>query len=192
MFIALPPMVGDESGEDFSAKVEWWRFVAAREKSRPRDLLGRTLEGEPYVCEWSSFGDKGTRLMYAWVLGDIRSRAGICKERPRRVNAGRRGVVGLSLSALSSWDFFFSGSRNFGDGESVGGPPSESERAFEGDRETVLLPGVLAASSSVSPSPGPIVGCSVSPNWLLNIVSTVVRQKASVYLRSREEAGRFV
>ena len=118
MFIALPPMVGDESGEDCSAKVEWWRFVAAREKSRPLDLLGRTLEGEPYVCEWSSFGDKGARLIYAWVLGDIRSRAGICRERPRSGKAGRRGVVGLSLSALSSWAFFFSGSRNLGDGES--------------------------------------------------------------------------
>ena len=162
--MALPPIVGEESGEDCSAKVEWWRFVAAREKSRPRDLLGSTLEGEPYVCEWSSFGDKGTRLIYAWVLGDIRSRAGICKERPRRGNAGRRGVVGLSVSALSSCAFFFSGSRNFGDGESVGGPPSESERAFDGDREAALLPAAPPVSSSVFPSPEPIVGCRVLPN----------------------------
>jgi hypothetical protein len=185
-------MVGDESGEDCSANVEWWRFVAAREKSRPRDLLGRTLEGEPYVCEWSSFGDKGTRLIYAWVLGDIRSRAGICKERPRNGWAGRRGVVGLSLSALSSWAFFFSGSRNFGDGDKVGGPPSERERAFEGDREAVLLPGVPPLSSTASPSPGPIVRCSVSPSWLLSMFSTVIRQQSSIYLRSRGEAGRSV
>jgi hypothetical protein len=138
--------------------------VAAREKSRPRDLLGSTLEGEPYVCEWSSFGDKGTRLIYAWVLGDMRSRAGICKERPRIGKAGRRGVVGLSLSALSSWDFFFSGSRNFGDGDSVGGPPSERERAFEGDLEAVLLPVVPALSSPASPSPEAIAVCSESFN----------------------------
>lgn len=47
MFMApRPPMVGDESGEDCSARVEWWRLVAAREKSRPRDLRGRALDGD--------------------------------------------------------------------------------------------------------------------------------------------------
>lgn len=46
MFIARPVMVGDESGED-SASVELWRCVAARENSRPRDLLGSTLVGDP-------------------------------------------------------------------------------------------------------------------------------------------------
>jgi hypothetical protein len=45
MFIALPVIVGEESGEDCSARVEWWRFVAALEKSSPRDLRGIT--GEP-------------------------------------------------------------------------------------------------------------------------------------------------
>jgi hypothetical protein len=165
IFIALPEMVGEESGLlACSAKVEWCKFVAAREKSRPRDLLGRTLEGDPYVCEWSNFGDKGTRLIYAGELGDIRSRAGICRERPRSGKAGRRGVVGLSLNALSSCDFLFSGSRNFGDGDRVGGPPSERERAFEGDREAVLLPYVPRPSSPASPSPDPIVGCRVSLN----------------------------
>ncbi len=94
----------------------------------------------------------------------MRSRAGICKERPRIGKAGRRGVVGLSLSALSSWDFFFSGSRNFGDGESVGGPPSERERAFEGDREAVLLPVLPGLSSPASTSPEAIAVCSESFN----------------------------
>jgi hypothetical protein len=46
MFMALPPMVGDESGDDCSARVEWWRLVAAREKSRPRERRGRILVGE--------------------------------------------------------------------------------------------------------------------------------------------------
>lgn len=41
-----PPTIGDESGED-SARVEWWRFVHAREKSRPRDRRGRTDPGDP-------------------------------------------------------------------------------------------------------------------------------------------------
>lgn len=29
--------VGDESGDDCSARVEWWRLVAALEKSMPRE-----------------------------------------------------------------------------------------------------------------------------------------------------------
>jgi len=47
MFIARPVIVGEESGEDCSARVEWWRLVAAREKSIPRDRLGITLDGDP-------------------------------------------------------------------------------------------------------------------------------------------------
>ena len=46
MFMARPPMVGDESGDDCSASIEWWRLVAAREKSRPLDRRGRMLVGE--------------------------------------------------------------------------------------------------------------------------------------------------
>jgi len=83
MFIALPDIVGDESGDDCSARVEWCKFVAAREKSSPRDRLGSTLVGDPYVCERSSFGERGTRLLYVDVVGSIKSRGGICKERPR-------------------------------------------------------------------------------------------------------------
>jgi len=46
MFMARPPMVGDESGDDCSASVEWCRLVAALEKSRPRDRRGRMFVGE--------------------------------------------------------------------------------------------------------------------------------------------------
>lgn len=93
--------------------------------------------------------------MYAEVLDDMRSRAGICNDRPRWRKAGRRGVTGLSIE-LSSLDFRFSGSQNLGDGERVGGPPpapSERERAFEGDREMLLC--VLR-----SPSPPAFPGTS--------------------------------
>ena len=38
---------GDESGDDWSARVEWWRLVTAREKSMPRECRGRTLAGDP-------------------------------------------------------------------------------------------------------------------------------------------------
>jgi hypothetical protein len=48
IIIPRPPTVGDESGDD-SARVEWWRFVHAREKSSPRERRGRTEPGDPYV-----------------------------------------------------------------------------------------------------------------------------------------------
>jgi hypothetical protein len=38
---------GDESGDDWSARVEWWRLVTAREKSMPRECRGSTLAGDP-------------------------------------------------------------------------------------------------------------------------------------------------
>ena len=41
--IVIPPrwpMMGDESGDDCSASVEWCRFVHDLEKSRPRDRRG--------------------------------------------------------------------------------------------------------------------------------------------------------
>ena len=46
MFMAREPMVGEESGEAWSARVEWCRLVAAREKSMPRDRRGKMLVGE--------------------------------------------------------------------------------------------------------------------------------------------------
>lgn len=78
----------------------------------------------------------------------MRSRAGICSESPRG-KTGRRGVVGLPSRALSSFDFRFSGSRNLGEGERAGGPPSDRDRAFEGDREAARLRG----DPSLSPAP---------------------------------------
>lgn len=100
--------------------------------------------------------------MYVDVLGDIRSRAGICSERPRG-KAGRRGVVGLPSRALSSFDFRFSGSRNFGDGDSAGGPPSDRDRAFEGDLEAARLRGDPSLSST-TPSPAAMSRLRVSFN----------------------------
>lgn len=102
-------------------------------------------------------------MIYADVFGDMRSRAGICKERPRG-NDGRRGVVGPVSSALSSFDFLFSGSRNFGDGDNVGGPPSDRERAFEGDREAARRRGVPPSSIISSPSLASIFGWRLSFN----------------------------
>ena len=84
------------------------------------------------MLEWSTFGARGTRSCVA--SGDIRSRGGICSERPRKVNAGRRGVVG-SAKAVSSFDLF-SGSRKLGDGDKTGSLPSESDLPFDGDRDT--------------------------------------------------------
>lgn len=59
--MARLPIVGEESGSAWSARVEWCKLVAAREKSRPRDLRG-SMFGEAYMCEWSSFGDSGAGL----------------------------------------------------------------------------------------------------------------------------------
>jgi hypothetical protein len=86
------------------------------------------------------------------VLGDMKSRAGICKESPRGKD-GLRGVVGLSSSPsprpLSSFDFLFSGSRNLGDGDRVGGPPSDRDLTFDGDREAVRRWGVPGSFSTL-------------------------------------------
>lgn len=103
-------------------------------------------------------------MIYADVFGDMRSRAGIWSERPRG-KAGRRGVVGLASSAESSLDFLFSGSRNFGDGDNVGGPPSDRLRAFEGDRDAGRRRGIPPSSSIISsPSLTCISGCRLSLN----------------------------
>lgn len=78
-------------------------------------------------------------------------------------------MIGLSLIALSSLDFLFSGSRNLGDGDKAGGPPSDNERAFEVDLDVPFLSGVLAPSClavSASAAGSRRLSCS----WLLNIV----------------------
>ena len=74
----LPPTVGEESGEDVSARVEWCRFVQALEKSRPRDRRGST-EAPGYGAEDSRLGDSGTRLDRFAVLVLLMSLGGICR-----------------------------------------------------------------------------------------------------------------
>ena len=39
-------MVGDESGDDLSGRVEWWRCVQARENSAPRERRGSSEAGD--------------------------------------------------------------------------------------------------------------------------------------------------
>jgi hypothetical protein len=46
IIIARCVIIGDESGDDCSASVEWWRFVQALEKSIPLECLGRTFPGD--------------------------------------------------------------------------------------------------------------------------------------------------
>lgn len=111
-------------------------------------------------------------MIYADELGDIRSRGGICNARPRIGKAGRRGVLGESLIAMSSFDCRFSGSLNLGDGDRVGGPPSDNDRAFAGDRDAVLRSGFLPSTTGLS-SPDSISHRVFSLNCLLSISADV-------------------
>lgn len=120
-------MVGDESGEDASGRVEWWRLVHARENSAPRDRRGSSEAGEAYVLRASSCGERGTRAAKWAGLGIGVSREGICSERPLARKSGRRGVLGLATCS-SSLDMR-AGSRNLGDG-SRRGVLSDRDRAF--------------------------------------------------------------
>jgi hypothetical protein len=128
-------MIGDESGDDCSAKVEWWRFVQAREKSSPRECLGREVAGEPKDVKVSSWGDRGTRLALLGAAMDI-VRGGICSERPRERKSGLLGVCGeTSGTALSSFDTPltpWSTSRKFGDGASCVVAASDIDLFFGG------------------------------------------------------------
>lgn len=168
--MARPVMVGEVSGDDCSASVEWCRFVAAREKSKPRDLRGSMLKGDPYVCEWSNFGDRGVERIYAVVPVDIKLRGGICSDKPRGTMPERCGVLGLSM-AISSCDFRSSASRNFSAGERVGGPPSDKLRVLEGDRGVepcgveapTSFPGEFSSFSSIRASISTL-------NWLAAMV----------------------
>ena len=95
------PTMGEDSGDD-SASVEWCRFVAALEKSIPRDLLGSTDEGEGYDAAVSGFGETGMRLVKLAVLVLLTSRGGICRLRPRGATLGRFGVTGPDATLRSS------------------------------------------------------------------------------------------
>jgi len=88
-------IVGEESGEDCSASVEWWRFVHALENSAPRDLRGRREAGEAYVFRASNCGESGTRAAKCAGLGIGGSRAGICNDNPLERKSGLLGVRGL-------------------------------------------------------------------------------------------------
>lgn len=73
-------------------------------------------------------------------VGDInRSRGGICKDRRER-NAGLLGVEGLSWRSESSFEERFVFSLNLGDGERLGGPVSDKDLVFDGDRNSFLPP----------------------------------------------------
>lgn len=134
-------IVGDESGDDCSGSVEWWRCVHALENSAPRDRRGSNEAGDAYVLCASSWGESGTRAAKCAGLGMGTSR-GICRERPRDKNSGRRGVVGCAW--WSSFDMRAGGSRNFGDG-SRRGVLSDSDRDFD-------FWGVRASSVPMDPS----------------------------------------
>ena len=75
-------IVGDESGDDCSGSVEWWRCVHALENSAPRERRGSSDAGEAYVLRASSWGERGTRAAKCAGLGIGASRGGICSESP--------------------------------------------------------------------------------------------------------------
>ena len=87
--------------------------------------------------------------------GDIRSRGGICRESPRNVKAGRRGVVGLSKD-VSSLDRF-SGSRKFGDGDKMGSLPSDKDLPLDGDLDACLLSTFTSPDCLLSGTSSPVV-----------------------------------
>lgn len=151
-------IVGEESGEDCSARVEWWRLVQALENSAPRDRRGRRAAGAAYVLRESNCGESGTRAAKCAGLGIGISRGGICRERPLERSSGRRGVRGLARIVWSSLDAP-TGSRNLGDG-SRWGALSDSERAL-GD---LVFCGVLTGARPVVASlRSSAASCLLSP-----------------------------
>jgi hypothetical protein len=122
-------IVGEESGEDWSGSVEWWRLVQALENSAPRERRGNSDAGEAYVLCESNCGDRGTRAAKCAGLGMGTSREGICSERPLARKSGRRGVLGLATTVWSSLDVL-AGSWNLGEGSSFG-VLSDRERALD-------------------------------------------------------------
>ena len=142
-----PPTTGEESGDDCSARVEWWRLVQALEKSKPLDRRGRAEPGDPYEFDESSLGDNGTRLTKFAVLVLLMSRGGICRLRPRGGWFGLLGVTGVLEGIwMSSLDVL--ASRKGGDGERTAWIPSvDHGRGLRGDLET-SIPGLVVRGRS--------------------------------------------
>jgi hypothetical protein len=70
MLMPFCVIVGDDSGDDCSGSVEWWRCVQALENSAPRDRRGNSdAAGEAYVFRASSCGERGTRAAKCAGLG---------------------------------------------------------------------------------------------------------------------------
>ena len=84
----------------------------------PRDLLGRTEEGEGYDDAVSGFGDTGIRLVRLAVLVLLISLGGICKLRPRGGTFGLFGVRGPDATLISSLEARRESTNN-GDGDNM-------------------------------------------------------------------------
>lgn len=91
--------------------------------------------------DMSSCGDNGTGFRGFMTLGLRLSFGGICKDKPRAAKVGRCVVVGLGMIVISSLDVR-ADSRILGEGDSIGGV-SESERAFAGEDQVILVKGLL-------------------------------------------------
>ena len=118
MIPRLPPTVGDGSGDDCSASVEWCRFVAALEKSNPLARRGRSEVGLVNTEGGASnLGETGVRFVDKFaVLVLLTSLGGICKLRPLAMKLGRLGVTGLVSKPWSSLEDCLP-SRKVGEGE---------------------------------------------------------------------------
>jgi hypothetical protein len=97
------------------------------------------------MCEWSSFGDRGAGLTCAVEAagGGVKSRRGICRERPLLLGKSvRRGVIGVvtSLRLMSSLEVRRDVSVMRGEGESLTGVPPLS------DMDLLLAMGDLPAA----------------------------------------------
>lgn len=77
----------------------------------------------------SSFGDSGTGLSGFNTLGPDLLFRGICRDRPRPVSEGRWDGAVVDPKDKSSLEEDLTGSRNLGDGESIGGV-SDNDRTF--------------------------------------------------------------
>ena len=158
MMPRLPPTVGEDSGDDCSASVEWWRFVAALEKSIPLALRGRTEVGLVNAAGASGLGETGVGFVDRFaVLVLLTSLGGICRLRPRAMKLGRFGVTGLVSNPWSSLEDRLP-SRNVGEGDrTLLIPCADHGRLVSGG-----LDGSSGTSSlRLSPLPSP------RPSWVI-------------------------